>query len=238
MLFTTKDVINLGVQICMGTRNDTLYLGQRGEEAAIRQRRYKFYNLIWANRRFFPCHLRSACHLERRRGISISNHYLVATRDSIIHSLHLSVNIYIILIVVLFAVNKSHSLSVFDDYYALLNKVTTLKNWRELILYMLSTIEETSIFTINKINEIDSLFQKTCELVKLKLPHIRKEVIEKIFEQPYISPRKLLDQNTKSINTAKKYLGQLEGLGIMVSKKVGKEIIYLNIDLFNLLSEI
>ena len=125
-----------------------------------------------------------------------------------------------------------------DDYYALLNKVTTLKNWREWILYMLSAIEETSIFTINKINEIDSLFQKTYELVKFKLPHIRKEVIEKIFEQPYISPRKLLDQNTKSINTAKKYLGQLEGLGIMVSKKVGKEIIYLNIDLFNLLSEI
>jgi predicted transcriptional regulator len=69
------------------------------------------------------------------------------------------------------------------------------------------------------------------------LPHIRKEVIEKIFEQPYISPRKLLDQNTKSINTAKKYLEQMGGLGIMVSKKAGKEIIYLNINLFNLLSE-
>ncbi len=29
----------------------------------------------------------------------------------------------------------------------------------------------------------------------------------------------------------------MEKLGIMVPKKVGKEIIYLNIDLFNLLSE-
>lgn len=124
-----------------------------------------------------------------------------------------------------------------DDYYVLLNKVTTLKNWKEWILYMLKAVEETSVFTISKINEIDSLFQKTYELVKLKQPHIRKEIIEKIFEQPYISPRKLLDQNTKSINTAKKYLGQLEKLGIMASKKVGKEIIYLNIDLFNLLSE-
>jgi len=125
-----------------------------------------------------------------------------------------------------------------DDYYALLNMVTTLKNWRDWILYILKAVEETSLFTINKINEIDNLFQKTCDLVKLKLPHIRKEVVEKIFEQPYISPRKLLDQNTKSINTAKKYLGQMESLGILVSKKLGKEIIYLNIDLFNLLSEI
>jgi Fic family protein len=124
-----------------------------------------------------------------------------------------------------------------DDYYALLNKVTTLKNWKEWILYMLKAVEETSLFTITRIDEIDNLFQKTYELIKLKLPRIPKEVTEKIFEQPYISPRKLLDHNTKSINTAKKYLRQLEGLGIMVPKKMGKEIIYLNIDLFNLLSE-
>lgn len=124
-----------------------------------------------------------------------------------------------------------------EDYYVSLNNVTTLRNWKEWILYMLKVVEETSIYTINKINDIDNLFQKTHELVNLKLPHIRKETIEKIFEQPYTSPKKLLSQNIKSINTAKKYLGQMEKLGIMVPKKVGKEIIYLNIDLFNLLSE-
>ena len=42
------------------------------------------------------------------------------------------------------------------------------------------------------------------------------------------------DQNIKSLNTAKKYMGQLEELGIVVPKKIGKEIVYLNIDLFNL----
>lgn len=124
-----------------------------------------------------------------------------------------------------------------DDYYAFLNSVTILRNWKEWILYMLKAVEETSIYTINKINDIDNLFQKTHELVNLKLPHIRKETIEKIFEQPYTSPKRLLGQDIKSINTGKKYLGQMEKLGIMVPKKVGKEIIYLNIDLFNLLSE-
>jgi Fic family protein len=124
-----------------------------------------------------------------------------------------------------------------DDYYSLLNKVTSMNNWTEWILYILKAVEETSVFTINKINEINSLFQRTYDLVQLKLPHIRKEIIEKIFEQPYISPRKLLGQDIKSINTAKKYLRQMEELKIMVSKKSGKEIIYLNIDLFNLLSE-
>ena len=103
---------------------------------------------------------------------------------------------------------------------------------------MLAAIEETSLYTIKKINEIDRLFQRTLDLVGTKLPQIRKEVIEKIFEQPYTSPRKLLDKNIKSVNTAKKYLGQLEKLKIMVPEKIGKEIVYLNVDLFNLRSEI
>lgn len=124
-----------------------------------------------------------------------------------------------------------------DEYYELLNKVTTQRIWRDWILYILKAIEETSIYTINKIEEIDQLFNKIWALVQEKQPTIRKEVVEKIFEQPYISPKSLLDSNIKSLNTAKKYLGQLHELGIMIPEKVGKEIIYLNIDLFNLLSE-
>ncbi len=124
-----------------------------------------------------------------------------------------------------------------DDYYALLNKVTTLRIWKDWILYMLKAVEETAVYTIEKINEIDNLFQKTYLLINEKLPHIRKEVVEAIFEQPYISPKILLGQNVKSLNTAKKYLGQMQELGIMVPEKIGKEIVYLNIDLFNLLSE-
>ena len=46
-----------------------------------------------------------------------------------------------------------------------------------------------------------------------------------------------MNNNIKSLNTAKKYLGQLEKLGIMIPKKIGKEIVYLNIDLYNMLSE-
>ncbi|MDN5200595.1 Fic/DOC family N-terminal domain-containing protein [Fulvivirgaceae bacterium BMA10] len=124
-----------------------------------------------------------------------------------------------------------------EDYYQLLNKVTTLHIWKDWMLYIFRAIEETATYTINKINDIDRLFEKIQELVSEKLPHVRKEVIEKIFEQPYTSPKKLLDQNIKSINTAKKYLSQLEDEGILISEKIGKEIVYLNIDLFNLLSE-
>ena len=124
-----------------------------------------------------------------------------------------------------------------EDYYELLNKVTTRRNWEAWIIYMLKAIEETAIYTISKIEEIDKLFNNTLELIGEKLPHIRKEAIEKIFEQPYVSPKSLVSKNVKSLNTAKKYLGQMKELGIVTQEKIGKEIVYLNIDLYNLLSE-
>lgn len=126
-----------------------------------------------------------------------------------------------------------------DEYYEYLNAVSAQRNWNKWIIYMLTAVEETAIYTIRKINEIDHLFEKILELVSQKLPHIRKEVVEQLFEQPYISPRRLVANRfgIKSINTAKKYLTQLSELKIMIPEKIGKEMIYLNIDLFNLLSE-
>ncbi len=124
-----------------------------------------------------------------------------------------------------------------DEYYELLKNVTTLKHWVPWILYVLRAIEETSKYTISKIEEIDRLFSRTTELVNEKYPSIRKEFIEKLFEQPYISPKKLLDKNIKSLNTVKKYLKQLEDIGVLIPEKIGKEIVYLNIDLYNVLSE-
>lgn len=132
-----------------------------------------------------------------------------------------------------------------ENYYDNLNKVTTTRNWNDWILYMLKGIEETSRYTINKIEEIDQLFQKTLSNVNKHLPHIRKEIVEKIFEQPYINPQSLLDKNNlshplgiKSLNTAKKYLNELEKMKIMVPQKIGNKSVYLNIDLLNLLAEV
>ncbi len=124
-----------------------------------------------------------------------------------------------------------------EDYYYLLNRITGTDIWEQWIIYILKAVEETSIYTISKIEEIDRLFVNTHNLIINKLPHIRKETIEKIFEQPYISPKSLIDNNVKSLNTAKKYLGQMTELGIMIPEKIGKEIIFLNLDLYNLLSE-
>jgi len=133
---------------------------------------------------------------------------------------------------------SAHIIRKKDEYYELLNNVTTLRRWNHWIIYMLRAVEETSKYTISRIEEMDRLFLRTTQLVNEKYPSIKKEFIEKLFEQPYISPKKLIGKNIKSLNTAKKYLKQLEDIGILVPEKIGKEIVYLNIDLYNILSEL
>lgn len=61
--------------------------------------------------------------------------------------------------------------------------------------------------------------------------------VPKLFEQPYIRPKDLLSDKIKSINTAKKYLSQLESLGMLTKEKVGKEYIWFNTDLMTILSD-
>jgi Fic family protein len=124
-----------------------------------------------------------------------------------------------------------------DDYYAYLNAVTSRNSWNEWILYMLKAIEETSHYTVKNIREITRLFEKIERLIAKKHPHIPKEAIETIFEQPYCRPKRLVGERIKSLNTAKKYLQQMEALGIMTPRKIGKETVYLNSDLFNILAE-
>lgn len=124
-----------------------------------------------------------------------------------------------------------------NEYYELLNKVSAQRSWQDWIIYMMKAVEETSNYTIQKINEIDRIFKNTSELINKNMPKTRKETIEKMFEQPYIRPKRLIDGNMKSLNTSKKFLEQVKDLKIVYPKKIGKEVFYINADLFELLSE-
>jgi Fic family protein len=124
-----------------------------------------------------------------------------------------------------------------DAYYYALNSVTGLRNWKEWILYMLEAVSQTSEYTIDKINRIRSLMEKTERIIlenKLSLARLN---LSKLFEQPYIRPKNLLSDTIKSVNTAKKYLSQLEGLGLLTKERIGKEYIWFNTELMAILSD-
>lgn len=122
------------------------------------------------------------------------------------------------------------------EYYELLNKVTTNNNWESWILYMLRAIEFTSRETLNTAKEIKNLIDATIEFVKEKEPKIySKELIEFIFSEVYVKANQLVDNGLSSRKTVVKYLKALEDIGILQSEKVGREVIYINVALFNLL---
>ena len=62
------------------------------------------------------------------------------------------------------------------------------------------------------------------------------ELIEIIFRQPYTKGQFLVDAGIAQRKTAAEYLKALEKTGIMKSMKIGKEVLYLNVELYNLLS--
>ena len=62
------------------------------------------------------------------------------------------------------------------------------------------------------------------------------ELLELLFRQVYTKGRFLVEAGIAERKTAAVYLKELERIGILEAKKVGREILYLNSRLYDLLS--
>jgi len=125
-----------------------------------------------------------------------------------------------------------------NDYYSLLNDVTNSGNWTAWIIYMLTAVKETAIYTLKKVNNIYSLFQETLDKVQKEIPDVYSyELVSLLFEQPYCKIAFLVDKGIASRNTASKYLGALEKIGILKKEQSGNESLYINKKLYQLLTQ-
>lgn len=123
-----------------------------------------------------------------------------------------------------------------SEYYRLLQAVRTRGAWEEWILFMLRGVEETAQDTVAQIKDIQKLLALTQERIKAGMPKAyNKELLELLFEHPYAKAEILTNRLKISRITASKYLKQLEALGILKSRKVWKETLYVNTRLFELL---
>ncbi|MDD5713141.1 MAG: hypothetical protein PHY31_10360 [Smithellaceae bacterium] len=126
-----------------------------------------------------------------------------------------------------------------NDYYRLLRQVTEKDAWEPWLLFMLKAVEETAVFTRERIQTIRGLMDETTQTAKEKLPArvYSKELIETIFRQPYTKGQFLVDAGIAKRQTAAQYLREMESIGILKSQKMGKETLYLNVKLYDLLSK-
>jgi Fic family protein len=92
---------------------------------------------------------------------------------------------------------------------------------------MLRGVEETSLWTFGRIRAIRDLMDTTVERCRTELPKVySKELIELIFRQPYCRISFLVEAGIAERKTASVYLQELERIGILRSEKRGREIVY------------
>ena len=107
-----------------------------------------------------------------------------------------------------------------------------------LVIENIAGIESTANETIFQVNRINKLFDQTKGAVQKMIPKIySKELIEILFEQPYCKSEYLENRLGISRITASKYLKELEKIEVLKSKKVWKETLYINTELFKLLKK-
>ena len=123
-----------------------------------------------------------------------------------------------------------------NDYYRHLREVTEQGDWEGFILYMLEMVEKTANHGLKRLDRVTKLMAQTAEKIRISLPKVySKDLVEIIFRLPYTKRQSLMDAGLGTPKTVGNYLSELEAAGFLTSKKVGKEKLYLNTALMNIL---
>lgn len=131
---------------------------------------------------------------------------------------------------------SSYILKNKNEYYSRLRGVTEKSDWQNWILYMLDMIEVTSHNGRARIEKIEKQMKLMGQQIQKKLPKIySKDLVEALFRLPYTKRSFLAHANIGNVKTVGNYLISLEEQGLLKSVIVGKEKLYLNQKLMEIL---
>ncbi|MDH4108666.1 MAG: Fic family protein [Gammaproteobacteria bacterium] len=123
------------------------------------------------------------------------------------------------------------------DYYRLLLGVTVQQAWEPWIMFMLQGVEETCLWTTDKIKAIRELMHHTSRYIQQRLPKTYSwELVEALFKQPYCRIANLVDTDIAKRQTASVYLKQLCDIGVLREHKSGRETLFVHPKYLELLS--
>lgn len=124
------------------------------------------------------------------------------------------------------------------DYYRLLLQVTRKCDWEAWVLFMIQGVQETAIWTRDKIGAIRTLGEHTGEYVRDRLPKIYShELINLIFELPYCRIQNVVDAGIAARQAASRYLRDLVEAGVLQDQQVGREKLFVHPKLYRLLTQ-
>jgi len=123
-----------------------------------------------------------------------------------------------------------------NTYYTLLQDVREKNSWEPWVLYMLDCVEVTAQKTIAKVIAIRELLQKYKQEIRSRYSFYSQELINNIFCHPYTKIELLERDCGISRLTASRYLERMTADGFLKKVKFGRSNLYINTELFNLLS--
>lgn len=125
-----------------------------------------------------------------------------------------------------------------QTYYRLFQAVRTQEAWEEWVLFFLAGIEQTATETLQLVEKINAVVDETADELKSTLPKLySKELLDLLFYEFYTRTSYIERGLGVSRKTAASYLGELETAGFLTSQKIGRERIYLNQRLFNVIKQ-
>ncbi len=125
------------------------------------------------------------------------------------------------------------------EYYGKLRGVTEKEDWESWIIYMLDTMESTANNGVERLEKVIALMEAMANEIKTNFPTMyTKELIETLSKLPYTRRQYLVDAEIGTPKTVGNYLNDLEEKGFLKSVKVGKEKLYLNYRLMQILEGI
>lgn len=130
---------------------------------------------------------------------------------------------------------SGYIISTKSEYYKLLQEVRLEDNWEDWIVYILTGIEGTANEILKLAKKINIEVEAMSAEIKERLPKVySKELIDLLFYEFYAKIAYIENGLSISRKTAANYLNTLEKEGFLKSEKIGKERIYQNKRLYDL----
>jgi len=123
------------------------------------------------------------------------------------------------------------------DYYRLLQDVRDNQNWEDWILFMIRSVEKTSIKTIQLILKMKELMLTMKNNLRDNYKFYSQDLLNNLFKHPYTKIDFLAKDLGVSRITAANYLNELSKGQLLEKKKIGMANYYINKDLFELLTQ-
>ena len=123
------------------------------------------------------------------------------------------------------------------DYYRLLQEVRDKNNWEQWLLFMIRGVEQTSKDTIKLIVEIKSLMTDYKNKLSSNYKFYSQDLLNNLFKHPYTKIEFVVNDLAVSRLTAANYLNKLADDGLLEKKRIGTANYYINVPLFNLLTQ-